>query len=146
MRGQADHLLRAEDNPARLFAAAQEALNRLPEGLSLRAVAADYWFQAASALEDKPAALQARWEAFRANPSVGRLLDLWDAADEPVRPEWMTRAADEARKERPKPDPIRKYSSQKQRLVSNVDADEKAGAIIRGLECRQHLEQVIQWT
>jgi hypothetical protein len=56
----------AANDPARLFAAASEALKFLPEGLRLRAAAADHWFEAASALGDKPAALQARWEAFRA--------------------------------------------------------------------------------
>jgi hypothetical protein len=89
------------NDPARLLAAAQEAFNHLPEGLRLRAEAADHWFRAASALGDERAALQARWEAFRADPSVRRLMDLWEAAGEPVRQKWMRRAADEMRKERP---------------------------------------------
>jgi hypothetical protein len=94
-------VMAAANDPARLFAAAQEAFNHLPEGLRSRAAAADHWFEAASALGDKPAALQARWEAFRADPSVGRLLDLWETVDEPGRRKWLKRAADEMRKDPP---------------------------------------------
>jgi len=99
--------------------------------LRLRAEAADHWFRAASALSDKPSALQARWEAFRADASVGRLLDLWETADEPARQEWMQRAADEMRKERPAPgsnfavmDDESDYEGEDEKDV-DVDGDEE---------------------
>src|SRR6266851_2129053 len=43
-----------------------------------------------------------------------------------------------------KPDPLRKYAGQKQRMVAHVNADEKPGAVIGRFERRQHLEQVIE--
>ena len=76
-----------------MLSAAKEALAGIPEGLSLRTAAADYWFQAATALGDQQQAVEARWEAFRAAPIPRRLLDLRDAAGEAqAQQRWMKRA------------------------------------------------------
>jgi hypothetical protein len=84
----------AEKNPADLMAASREALKALPAALPLRAAAADQMYRAAVALGDEKTALAARWEAFQTEPSVTRLLDLWDAAGEgPARRDWARRAA-----------------------------------------------------
>lgn len=89
-------LVAAENDPAKLGAAAKEALGGIPEGLNLRATTADHWFRAATALSDGAAALTARWEAFRAEPFPCRLLDLRDAAgDASARLYWMKRAVDQ---------------------------------------------------
>lgn len=88
-------LIAAENNPAKLLDAAKEALSGLPKALRLRAVAADHLARAAEAMADRETVLTARWEAFRAEPSLSRLLDLRDAApDINTKSEWMKRAVD----------------------------------------------------
>lgn len=90
----------AQGDSGRLLRAAREALANIPEGLELRATAADHLSRAAHALGDHKSLLAARWEAFRAEPFPARLLDLREAAHGIVqRRQWMrwavTRACDE---------------------------------------------------
>lgn len=63
-----------------ILQAAQEALQRLPADLPIRAAVADHLCEAAARL-DRPEAVRAgRWEAFLAKPTLERLLDVWEAA------------------------------------------------------------------
>jgi hypothetical protein len=86
--------LAGEKEPAELLQAARAALGALPHHLPLRAIAADYLYDAAMALPDVQTALEARWESYQVEPTITRLLDLWDAAaDGSTRVEWARRAA-----------------------------------------------------
>lgn len=86
-------MVAAENHPARLLAAAKDALAGIADGLSLRAVAADHLFRAAGAMRDCTAGTLGRWEAYRADPCPRRLLDLWEGVASPLdRQEWMSRA------------------------------------------------------
>ena len=60
--------------------AAQEALQVLPADLPIRAAVADHLCQAAIHLNQTEVLLSGRWEAFRAKPTLARLLDLWEAS------------------------------------------------------------------
>ncbi len=83
----------AQADPALLLPAAKEALGNIPEGLELRAIAADHLAQAAQALGDCESLLAARWEAYRAEPFPARLLDLREAAGRAKQQRvWMRRA------------------------------------------------------
>jgi hypothetical protein len=86
-------MVATENTPARLRAAAKDALAGVAEGLNLRAVAADHLVIAATALGDGEAGMLGRWEAYRANPCPRRLMDLWESAGSPKdRRKWMLRA------------------------------------------------------
>ncbi len=74
--------------------AAQEALQKLPAKLPIRAAIADHLCAAAAKLKDDEALRAGRWEAFAAKPTLPRLLDLWDAAPAGERPALMQQAAD----------------------------------------------------
>ncbi len=87
----------AQGDPHRLIEATKEALANIPEGLELRATAADHLAQAAQALGDREALLVARWEAFRAEPFPARLLDLREATPGVLqRRQWMRWAVNRA--------------------------------------------------
>lgn len=60
--------------------AAQEALRTLPNTLPIRAAVADHLCAAATHLNDAEALRAGRWEAFAAQATLARLLDLWDTA------------------------------------------------------------------
>ena len=82
------------ESPNRMIEAAEEALAQIPEGLELRATAADHLARAATILGDRNRLIVARWEAFRAEPFPDRLLDLWLAAANPKdQRAWMRRVA-----------------------------------------------------
>ena len=90
--------LEAEDKPHAVLAAAQEALQTLPEQLPIRAAVADYLCAAAAHLHDTEALRAGHWEAFVAQPTLARLLDVWEAT--PAGPEQtrrMQQAADHVR-------------------------------------------------
>ena len=82
------------ESPRRMLEVAEEALAHIPEGLELRATASDHLARAATILNDQSRLIVARWEAFRAEPFLTRLLDLWlvsaNAKDQRV---WMRRVA-----------------------------------------------------
>jgi hypothetical protein len=85
--------LEQEGKYAAVLAAARQALDTLPSGLPIRAAIADHLCAAATALHDPQTLLLGRWEAFAAQPTLARLLDLWEAT--PVGEErvaWMRRA------------------------------------------------------
>ena len=82
------------ESPGRMLEAAEEALAHIPEGLELRATAADHLARAATMLGDRSRLIVARWEAFRAEPFPARLLDLWlAAANAKDQRAWMRRVA-----------------------------------------------------
>jgi len=72
--------LEREEKHREVLAAAQEALRMLPEQIPIRAVVADYLCDAAMRLHDTEALQAGRWEAFLAQPTLARLLDVWEAA------------------------------------------------------------------
>jgi len=83
----------AEGDSKKLVSASKDALAGIPDGLSLRATAADHLSNAALALKDHETVMLGRWEAFRADPCPRRLLDLWALAGMPAeRQRWMERA------------------------------------------------------
>ena len=87
--------LEEEGRHQEVLAAAQEALQKLPTRLPIRAAIADHAWAAAARLNDPEAQRLARWEAFVAKPTLTRLLDLWDvAADEAERTPRMERAVE----------------------------------------------------
>jgi tetratricopeptide (TPR) repeat protein len=63
-----------------VLAAAQEALQTLPNKLPIRAAIADHLCTAAAKLNATDTLCAGRWEAFVAKPTLVRLLDLWDTA------------------------------------------------------------------
>ena len=84
--------LAERESPSRLLEAAEEALAHIPEGLELRATAADHLARAAITIGDRNRQIVARWEAFRAEPFPTRLLDLWvTATDAKEQRAWMRR-------------------------------------------------------
>ena len=72
--------LAAEGKPQAVLAAAHEALQTLPRPLPLRAAVADYLCTAATHLHDTAALRAGRWEAFVAQPTLARLLDVWEVS------------------------------------------------------------------
>lgn len=70
--------LEAEGNHHAVLAVAQEALQRLPEQLPIRAAVADYLCAAALHLHDPEVLRVGRWDAFVAKPTLARLLDVWE--------------------------------------------------------------------
>jgi hypothetical protein len=73
---------------------AQAALRALPHTLPIRAAIADYQYRAAAKLKETRSLRVARWEAFRAKPSLTRLLDLWDVTPGRERAQRMRTAAE----------------------------------------------------
>src|SRR5215510_3296851 len=69
-----------EEKHREVLTAAQEALRMLPEQLPIRAAVADYLCDAAMRLRDTEALQAGRWEAFVAQPTLVRLLDVWEAS------------------------------------------------------------------
>jgi hypothetical protein len=72
--------LEREEKHREVLAAAQEALRTLPEQIPIRAAVADYLCAAAVRLRDTEALQAGRWEAFVAQPTLVRLLDVWEAS------------------------------------------------------------------
>jgi hypothetical protein len=72
--------LEREGKHREVLAAAQEALQTLPDKLPIRAAIADYLCTAAAKLNETDTLRPGRWEAFVAKPTLVRLLDLWDIA------------------------------------------------------------------
>jgi hypothetical protein len=70
--------LEEEGKHQQVLAAAQEALQRLPGQLPIRAAIADHLCAAAARLSETEALRAGRWEAFVAKPTLSRLLDRWD--------------------------------------------------------------------
>lgn len=70
--------LEAEGNHPAVLAAAQEALRALPSALPIRAAVADYLCAAALHLHNTDTLRAGRWEAFVAQPTLARLLDVWE--------------------------------------------------------------------
>jgi len=72
--------LEREGKHREVLAAAQEALQTLPNKLPIRAAIADHLCTAATKLNETDTLRAGRWEAFVAKPTLVRLLDLWDTA------------------------------------------------------------------
>jgi hypothetical protein len=72
-----------------VLVAAQEALQALPTGLPIRAAIADHLCAAAAQINNLEALRLGRWEAFVAKPTLARLLDLWDVAEEEAQREVL---------------------------------------------------------
>ena len=70
--------LEREGKHREVLAAAQEALRTLPTTLPIRAAVADFLCAAAMRLHDMEALRAGRWEAFAAQPTLARLLDVWE--------------------------------------------------------------------
>jgi hypothetical protein len=86
--------LAAEDEHHAVLAAAHEALRVLPRPLPIRAAVADYLCAAATHLHDTAALRLGRWEAFVAQPTLARLLDVWEVTPAgPERTRQMSQAA-----------------------------------------------------
>ncbi len=83
--------LKAQGKPAQVVAAARESLRTLPADRPIRAAVADHLCEAAGTLGDSRTVQEGRWEAFRARPSLGRLLDLREATPELKRRARMRR-------------------------------------------------------
>jgi hypothetical protein len=86
--------LELEGKHREVLTAAQEGLRTLPEQIPIRAAVADYLCNAAMRLHDTEALQGGRWEAFVAQLTLARLLDVWEAAPSgPERTRWMHQAA-----------------------------------------------------
>jgi hypothetical protein len=85
--------LQSEGKPARVVAAAHEALRALPGEWPIRAAVADHLCEAARTLDDAETLQEGRWVALAAEPNLGRLLDLWEATPESKRRTKMRQAA-----------------------------------------------------
>jgi len=72
--------LEGEGKHQEVLTAAQEALEKLPAKLPIRAAIADHLCAAALQLQDTDALRAGRWEAFLVKPTLARLLDVWEAA------------------------------------------------------------------
>jgi len=72
--------LEQEGKHREVLAAAQEALQTLPNKLPIRAAIADHLCTAATKLNETDTLRAGRWEAFVAKPTLVHLLDLWDTA------------------------------------------------------------------
>ena len=84
--------LQSEGKTAQVVAAAREALRALPADRPIRAAIADHLCEAARTLGDPETLQEGRWEAFTVKPSLGRLLDLWEATPESKRRTRMRQA------------------------------------------------------
>lgn len=71
--------LEQEGRHDEVYTAAQEALRVLPAQLDVRAAIADHLCAAAARLGDQETVRAGRWQAFLAQSTLTRLLDLWDA-------------------------------------------------------------------
>jgi len=76
----------------KVVAGARKALRELPADQSIRAEVADRLCEAAQATGDSETVREGRWEAFLAQPGLGRLLDLWEATPETGRKARMRQA------------------------------------------------------
>ncbi len=85
--------LTQEKQFAQVLTGAQEALQALPKELAIRADIADRLCTAALHLNDTAALRAGGWEAFLANPTLSRLLDVRDATPTAERLAQMQRAA-----------------------------------------------------
>ncbi|HYO56267.1 hypothetical protein [Archangium sp.] len=86
--------LEREGKPHEVLSTAREALEFLPSGLPLRATIAGFLASAAEHFGQPDTVRSARWEAFVAQPTLPRLLDLRDTRpSEPERAQVMHRAA-----------------------------------------------------
>ncbi len=83
--------LQSEGKPAEVVAA-REALRAFPADRPIRAAIADQLCAAARSLDDPETVQEGRWEAFTARPTLGRLLDLWEAGPKPQRLTRMRQA------------------------------------------------------
>jgi len=72
-------LLEQENRYREVLAGAQEALEKLPDKLPIRAAIADRLCTAAAKVKDTKALRAGRWHAFTAKPTLPRLLDLREA-------------------------------------------------------------------
>ena len=84
--------LQSEGKTAQVVTAAREALRALPADRPIRAAIADHLCEAARTLDDPETLQEGRWEAFTVKPSLGRLLDLWEATPESKRRTRMRQA------------------------------------------------------
>ena len=71
--------LEQENKYGQVLTAAQEALEKLPDKLPIRAAVADRLCAAAAKVKDATALRAGRWHAFAAQPTLPRLLDVRDA-------------------------------------------------------------------
>ncbi len=86
--------LEREGSPHEVLSIAREALEVLPAGLPVRAAIAGFLASAAERLGQPDTVRSARWEAFVAQPTLARLLDLRDTGpSEPERAQVMHQAA-----------------------------------------------------
>ena len=74
--------LEGEGRQQEVLAAAQEALEVLPDDWPIRAAIADHLCSAAARLNEADILRQGRWAAFSAKPTLARLLDLRDAVED----------------------------------------------------------------
>jgi hypothetical protein len=84
--------LQSEGKTTQVVAAAREALRALPADRPIRAAIADHLCEAARTLGDPETVQEGRWGAFTVKPSLGRLLDLWEATPESKRRTRMRQA------------------------------------------------------
>jgi hypothetical protein len=90
--------LEAEGKHQEVLAASEEALQALPARLPIRAAIADHLCAAAARLNEAEALHLGRWEAFVAKPTLLRILDLWDVAEDAAeRTVLMQRAVEHIR-------------------------------------------------
>ena len=85
--------------------AATEALDALRPELTIRAEIADLLCKCAEATEDKKLPREARWQAFRSEPVLQRLFDLWDAHPESSRVQTVRKAIAHAEEYAQRPAP-----------------------------------------
>jgi hypothetical protein len=90
--------LESEGKHREVLIAAQEALQKLPAKLPIRAAVADHLCDAAAKLNETDALRAARWEAFLVAPILERLLDLWEATPTDERTRLMSQAAEHAKR------------------------------------------------
>jgi hypothetical protein len=86
--------LESEGKRREALTAAQEALEKLDPKLPIRAAIADHLCAAAIKLKDAQALHAGRWEAFLVQPTLARLLDVWEAVPARERAGQMRQAAD----------------------------------------------------
>lgn len=84
--------LEAEGDYPQVLVGAQEALQVLPKTWRLRAAVADHWALAAHQLNQTDDVRAARWEAFRVEPVLERLLDVWESTPSAERRTVMQQA------------------------------------------------------
>ncbi len=77
-------VLAAEQRPYDVLAAARLALATLPASLPVRAEIADYLCSSAATLSDAETVRWGRREAFPAQPTLDRLVNLWEVAPDPA--------------------------------------------------------------